>query len=322
MVGVFIESEDSKIKKTSIEAICYARDFAQSISAELVGFIFNNKNDNLFNEVAEYGLKKIYCLNNENEGFIDNQIQAKILALQLAQKNIHHIVFSGTVHGKVLAARTTIRCNLNAQTNKFSIINNPTALMVNNKFIRPVYSGKAFENLTSNSVANTFIINPNSYSISPSKVTHEQEEIKFNETSTSTKLINKIKTSDKISLTEATVVVSGGRGLKGPENWGMIEELAQLLNAATACSRPVADLHWRPHHEHVGQTGIQINPNFYIAIGISGAIQHLAGVNRSKFILVINIDPDAPFIKAADFAVIGDCFSVVPKLISAIKSKL
>jgi len=128
------------------------------------------------------------------------------------------------------------------------------------------------------------------------------------------------KESTKLSLTEAEIVVSGGRGLKGPENWGMIEELAELLGAATACSRPVADIDWRPHHEHVGQTGLAIRPNLYIAVGISGAIQHLAGVNGSKVIVVINTDPEAPFFKAADYGIVGDAFDVVPKLVEAARN--
>ncbi|HTI10988.1 MAG TPA: electron transfer flavoprotein subunit alpha/FixB family protein, partial [Puia sp.] len=133
------------------------------------------------------------------------------------------------------------------------------------------------------------------------------------------KVVSSTQASGQVPLTEAELVVSGGRGLKGPENWGMIEELAKLLGAATACSRPVADAHWRPHNEHVGQTGIAIAPNLYIAIGISGAIQHLAGVNRSKVIVVINKDPEAPFFKAADYGIVGDAFEVVPKMIEAVK---
>ena len=128
------------------------------------------------------------------------------------------------------------------------------------------------------------------------------------------------KNEGSISLTDAETVVSGGRGLKGPENWGMIEELAKALGAATACSRPVADANWRPHHEHVGQTGVAISPNLYIAVGISGAIQHLAGVNRSKTIVVINNDPEAPFFKAADYGIVGDAFQVMPKIIEAVKN--
>jgi electron transfer flavoprotein alpha subunit len=132
-------------------------------------------------------------------------------------------------------------------------------------------------------------------------------------------VVSTTQASGHVPLTEAEIVVSGGRGLKGPENWGMIEELAKTLGAATACSRPVADAHWRPHNEHVGQTGIAIAPNLYIAIGISGAIQHLAGVNRSKVIVVVNKDPEAPFFKAADYGIVGDAFEVVPKMIEAVK---
>jgi electron transfer flavoprotein alpha subunit len=162
-------------------------------------------------------------------------------------------------------------------------------------------------------------LNVNAFPISQTE--GQAEVVAFNATVDTPKIktINTSKTSGKVSLTEADIVVSAGRGLKGPENWGMVEELADTLGAALACSRPVADAHWRPHNEHVGQTGIAIAPNLYVAIGISGAIQHLAGVNRSKVIVVINKDPEAPFFKAADYGIVGDAFEVVPKLNQAIK---
>jgi electron transfer flavoprotein alpha subunit len=182
-----------------------------------------------------------------------------------------------------------------------------------------VFSGKAFANIAVNTDVKIIAINPNSYKIEAGEGT--AEVVAFNATvnDAKVKVTNVTKASGEVPLTEAEVVVSAGRGMKGPENWGMVEDLAKTLHAALACSRPVADAHWRPHNEHVGQTGIAIAPNLYIAIGISGAIQHLAGVNRSKVIVVINKDPEAPFFKAADYGIVGDAFEVVPKLTEAIK---
>ena len=184
---------------------------------------------------------------------------------------------------------------------------------------KTVFSGKAFANVALNTDIKIISLNPNSYKITESSGTAEVIQLNIAVENSKIKVSGISKTSGEVPLTEAEIVVSGGRGLKGPENWGMIEELAKLLHAATACSRPVADAHWRPHNEHVGQTGIAIAPNLYIAIGISGAIQHLAGVNRSKVIVVINKDPEAPFFKAADYGIVGDAFEVVPKLIEAVK---
>ena len=183
-----------------------------------------------------------------------------------------------------------------------------------------VFSGKAFANVSVNTPVKVISLNVNAFQIS-NKGTATAEVVPFNATvdAPKVKVTGTSKTSGAITLTEAETVVSAGRGLKGPENWAMVEELATLLGAGLACSRPVADAHWRPHNEHVGQTGIAIAPNLYIAIGISGAIQHLAGVNRSKVIVVINKDPEAPFFKAADYGVVGDAFEVVPKMIEAVK---
>jgi electron transfer flavoprotein alpha subunit len=183
-----------------------------------------------------------------------------------------------------------------------------------------VFSGKAFAHIAITSAQKVIAVNPNAFSIIAGEGTATVESLSVSIPASKVKVTATNKITGEVPLTEAEKVVSGGRGLKGPENWGMVEELAKLLGAATACSRPVADTHWRPHHEHVGQTGFAIAPNLYIAIGISGAIQHLAGVNRSKCIVVINKDPEAPFFKAADYGIVGDAFEVVPKIIEAVKA--
>ncbi len=182
-----------------------------------------------------------------------------------------------------------------------------------------VFSGKAFANIAVSTDVKIIALSPNAYQTIATEGTAEVVAFSATVDAPKVKVISVTKASGEVPLTEAEIVVSAGRGLKGPENWGMVEELAKTLHAATACSRPVADAHWRPHNEHVGQTGFAIAPNLYIAIGISGAIQHLAGVNRSKVIVVINKDPEAPFFKAADYGIVGDAFEIVPKMTEAIK---
>jgi electron transfer flavoprotein alpha subunit len=183
------------------------------------------------------------------------------------------------------------------------------------------FSGKAYADVTLSSDTKVLALMPNSYQLVErnTQVAIEAFSPSLQQTDFKTMVKEIVRAADKVSLPEAEIVVSGGRGLKGPENWGMVEELATLLGAATACSKPVSDAHWRPHSEHVGQTGIAVSPNLYIAIGISGAIQHLAGVSASKTIVVINKDPEAPFFKAADYGIVGDAFEVVPRLIAAVK---
>ena len=184
-----------------------------------------------------------------------------------------------------------------------------------------VFSGKAFAHVSINSDVKVITLTPNTFGVTKGEgsATVETLSVPFEDKDFGVKVVEVVKTTGAVPLSEAELVVSGGRGLKGPENWGLIENLADALGAATACSRPVADSHWRPHHEHVGQTGGTIRPNLYIAAGISGAIQHLAGVNGSKTIVVINKDPEAPFFKAADYGVLGDVFEVLPRLTEAVK---
>ncbi len=217
--------------------------------------------------------------------------------------------------GKAVAPRVSARL-------KAGLVSGAVALPdTSNGFVvkKNVFSGKAFANVKIETAVKIISVNPNSFQIKKTNGTASVEQLNIQVEAPKIKITSVNKVKGEVPLTEAEIVVSGGRGLKGPENWKIIEDLAHALHAATACSRPVADSGWRPHHEHVGQTGIQIAPDLYIAVGISGAIQHLAGVNRSKTIVVINKDAEAPFFKAADYGIIGDAFEIVPKLTEEIK---
>jgi electron transfer flavoprotein alpha subunit len=265
--------------------------------------------------LGKYGIKKVHQLNNETLNHVDAQVFAKLIAEAVTSMGADTVVFSHNQTGKAVAPRVAARL-------KAGIVAGASALPdTSNGFVvrKTVFSGKAFANVRIDSPVKVISLNPNSYHITAGEGSAELVQLNMAVDAPKVKITAVNKVSGEVPLTEADIVVSGGRGLKGPENWGILLDLAKELHAATACSRPVADAHWRPHHEHVGQTGIQIAPNLYIAIGISGAIQHLAGVNRSKVIVVINKDPESPFFKAADYGIIGDAFEVVPKLTEEIK---
>jgi electron transfer flavoprotein alpha subunit len=265
--------------------------------------------------LGKYGVKKIYHVADAQLQHLDSQVYAKVLAQVVDAANADIIIFSNNVDGKAVAPRLAARLKAGLVTGAVSLPDTANGFVVK----KSVFSGKAFANVNIASAKKIIALNPNAYKIEAGEGT--AEVVPFNATidAPKVKVTSATKASGDVPLTEAEVVVSAGRGMKGPENWGMIEDLAKALHAATACSRPVADAHWRPHNEHVGQTGIAIAPNLYIAIGISGAIQHLAGVNRSKVIVVINKDPEAPFFKAADYGIVGDAFEVVPKFTEAVK---
>ncbi|MFT5337242.1 MAG: electron transfer flavoprotein alpha subunit, partial [Luteibaculaceae bacterium] len=235
---------------------------------------------------------------------------------QATQNSANVLVFSHDFSGKTLASRVAVKfkAGLVAGAIDFPVMDNGFVVK------KSVFSGKAFAHSKVNTEVKVISILPNSFNKAenPVDVSVEDDANAYGDARVAVKSVRSTS-GDGISLSEAELVVSAGRGLKGPENWGMVDELAKLIGAATACSRPVADIGWRPHHEHVGQTGVAIRPNLYIAIGISGAIQHLAGVNGSKVIVVINKDPEAPFFKAADYGIVGDAFEVVPKFIEEIK---
>jgi electron transfer flavoprotein alpha subunit len=313
-VLIFVDHLDGHVKKASHEALTYGARLAEQSSDTAEAVVLGAVNEDLA-ALGKHGVKKVHHVQHENLSQFDSQVYTKVIAALAEQTGAKTIVFSNNSSGKSLAPRVAVRL-------KAGLVSGATALPeTSSGFVvrKNVFSGKAVANVAIETDTRVITLNVNAFTIEEKEGT--AEVVPFNTTVDSPKIktIDSTKTSGKVALTEADVVVSAGRGLKGPENWAMVEELADTLGAALACSRPVADAHWRPHNEHVGQTGIAIAPNLYIAIGISGAIQHLAGVNRSKVIVVINKDPEAPFFKAADYGIVGDAFEVVPKITSAIK---
>jgi len=313
-VLVFLDHADGHVKKASLEALSYGAAVAAKAGVAAEGIILGTVSKDLAG-LGKYGVKKIYQVKNESLNQLDAQAFTKILSQAISTIGAKIIVFSNNLSGKSIAPRLSARLKAGLVAGAVALPDTSNGFVVR----KNVFSGKAFANISVSTDIKIISLNPNSYSITTNEGTAEIADLAITVEPFKVKTVSVSKASGEVPLTEAEIVVSGGRGLKGPENWGMVEELAKLLHAATACSRPVADSHWRPHNEHVGQTGIAIAPNLYIAIGISGAIQHLAGVNRSKVIVVINKDPEAPFFKAADYGIVGDAFEVVPKMIEAVK---
>jgi electron transfer flavoprotein alpha subunit len=313
-VLVFIDHADGHVKKASLEAICYGAALAKQLASTADGIILGTVTEDL-PALGQYGLGKVFQVRDESLNQLDAQVATKVMAEILPSTGANIIIFSHNVDGKAIAPRLSARLKAALVTGAVALPDTSKGFIVR----KSVFSGKAFARIALNSDIKIISLNPNSFAITTAQGQANLEQLSPAIEKSKIKLNSINRSKGEVPLTEAEIVVSGGRGLKGPENWGMIEELAKLLHAATACSRPVADAHWRPHNEHVGQTGIAIAPNLYIAIGISGAIQHLAGVNRSKTIVVINKDPEAPFFKAADYGIVGDAFEVVPKIIEAVK---
>lgn len=313
-VLIFIDHADGHIKKASLEAMSYGAALAAKTGVDAEGILLGTVSEDLA-ALGKYGVKKVWQVNNESLNHLDAQVFTKVLAEAQQTIGAKVLVFPHNLSGKAVAPRLSAKLKAGLVAGAVALPDTGNGFVVR----KNVFSGKAFANIALNTDIKIISLNPNAYPVTQTGGTAAVEALNIAVEPFKVKIKNVNKASGEVPLTEAEIVVSGGRGLKGPENWGMIEELAKLLHAATACSRPVADAHWRPHNEHVGQTGIAIAPNLYIAIGISGAIQHLAGVNRSKVIVVINKDPEAPFFKAADYGIVGDAFEVVPKIIEAVK---
>ena len=314
MVLVFLDEADGHIKKSSFEAASYGVKLAETLSTTAEGIVLGNVNDDLA-ALGKYGLKKIHAVKNEALNNFDDEVFTHIIAEAAKNTDAKVIIFSNNFNGKAIAPRLSVRL-------KAGLVSGAVALPeTSNGFVvkKSVFSGKAFANVSIKTEIKIISLNANSYKVTEGEGSAEIVELNVEIPQSKVKIKEVKKIEGEIPLAEAEIVVSGGRGLKGPENWAIVTDLAKALGAATACSRPVSDSDWRPHHEHVGQTGLTIAPNLYIAIGISGAIQHLAGVNRSKTIVVINKDLEAPFFKAADYGIVRDAFEIVPKITEAVK---
>jgi electron transfer flavoprotein alpha subunit len=317
MVLVYIDQADQQIKKASLEALSYGAAIAQQLGISIEALVLGTLQDDLTN-LGKYGASKVHQLKNELLNSLDVKVHSTLIAAAAKKLNANVLVFAQNLNGRAIAPAVAVKLEAGIVTGACSLPNTTNGFEVT----KTVFSGKAFAHIKIETPIKVIAINQNSFGLVEFNTSTIIENIDLAIPNPSIKITKVEKIEGEIPLTEANLVVSGGRGLKGPENWGILLDLAKTLGAATACSRPVSDSDWRPHHEHVGQTGIQIAPNLYIAIGISGAIQHLAGVNRSKTIVVINKDPEAPFFKAADYGVVGDAFEIVPKLTAAvIKSK-
>jgi electron transfer flavoprotein alpha subunit len=313
-VLIFIDHSEGQIKKTSLEALSYGAALAAQTGTTAEGILLGTVSADLA-ALGKYGIKKVHQAAQDSLNALDAQVYAKIIADAASATGATVVVFSNNLSGKSIAPRVSVRLKAGFVSGAVALPETTNGFVVK----KNVFSGKAFAHIALNSPVKVIALNPNSYAVKEGEGTAGTAPLSVTAPTPKVKVVSATQATGEVPLTEAEIVVSGGRGLKGPENWGLVEDLAKALGAATACSRPVADAHWRPHHEHVGQTGIAIAPNLYIAIGISGAIQHLAGVNRSKVIVVINKDPEAPFFKAADYGIVGDAFEVVPKLTAAVK---
>ncbi|MEG0696202.1 electron transfer flavoprotein subunit alpha/FixB family protein [Algoriella sp.] len=310
-IFVYAESHDGKYKKAGLEAVAYGKATADVAGDTVTAIVFGNA---AADELYKYGASKVVKVSNDALAKFDANSFAKALA-EVAQGDV--VVLPSTNEGATIAPVLAYKTGASLVTNVEKAPKSVAPFTVERK----AFSGKGIETVAvSGKVVVTVLQNAFGTKENAVSGSEESATVSVSDADAKVKVLStELASTDKIDLKEAEIVVSAGRGLKGPENWGMIEELASVLGAATASSKPVADIGWRPHAEHVGQTGKAIAPNLYIAIGISGAIQHLAGVNGSKTIVVINNDAEAPFFKAADYGIVGDAFDVVPKFIEELK---
>ena len=316
-VLIYTETKNGQVKKSSLEAIQYGKQVANMIGGDAIALSINNSSAS---ELGNAGADKVLNIDNSELENFDPQKLVACVQSAANQVGAKVVVFAFDTSGRSIAPRLSARSGAGLVSGVTSLPDTSNGFSVK----KNVFSGKAYTTVSIHTEEKIIAIMPNSFQVELSDTTAPVEALSVDlsgvDSGLTVKGVTASGSGSSVPLPEAELVVSAGRGMKGPENWGMIEEMAEILGATTACSRPVADIGWRPHHEHVGQTGLAIRPNLYIAIGISGAIQHLAGVNQSKVIVVINKDPEAPFFKAADYGIVGDAFEVVPKLNEALRT--
>ena len=310
---IFAETdENGNFKKDALEIASYASQVSSENGGSLIALSFNASEPK---RLSNYGVQKTINAKNQELNNFDPEIYSNCISEIFKSENCDLLVLSSSSNSKYIGGILSVKIDAGYVTN---VISKPT-MGDRISVQRNTFTNKAFENVEIMKSKVILAISKNSYGLKENPINSEATETNFNISESRNKVKSVEKTSNKVTIADADIVVSGGRGLKGPENWHLIENLADILGGATACSKPVSDLGWRPHSEHVGQTGKPVSSNLYIAIGISGAIQHLAGVNSSKVKVVINTDPEAPFFKAADYGIVGDAFEVVPKLIDKLK---
>lgn len=313
-VLVYTESEEGKIKKIALEAVAYAKGIATQMGTSVTA-VSINAND--ISELGKYGASKVLQVSNDKLSKFNAEAYADVIAQAAKNEDAKVIVITSSANSKFLAPALAVNLEAGYVPNVIGLPESASPFKVKSN----VFTNKAFALTEIKTDRKIIGLGKNSYGLKENETsaTNETFSPNLDAHDFAMEIVSVDKATDKVTIADAEIVVSGGRGLKGPENWGMIEELAKTLGAATACSKPVSDMGWRPHSEHVGQTGKPVASNLYIAIGISGAIQHLAGINASKVKVVINNDPEAPFFKAADYGMVGDAFEIVPKLTEKLK---
>ena len=316
-VLVLVEHTDGIIKKKSFEAVQYAAEIAKKTGTNATALVLGTIAANELENLGTYGVQKVLHVADERLNELHARAYSSALIAAAQKEDSKIIIALHDINGRAVAPRVAVKLKAGMIAGALSYPDTDKGFVIK----KAVYSGKAFAfvNITSNVKVITLMANTFPLKQGEGKAVIEKVDVTFGDKDFGIKVKEVSKVTGEVSLADAELVVSGGRGMKGPENWGLIEDLAKELGAATACSRPVADAGWRPHHEHVGQTGGTVRPNLYIAVGISGAIQHLAGVNGSKNIVVINKDPEAPFFKAANYGVVGDAMEILPRLTEAVK---
>ena len=312
-VLVYTESEGGKFKKTALEVASYAKAVADKMGTSVTAITFNADDTSV---LGNHGVDKVLKVTNSQLESFNANAYASAIAQAVRNENAKVVIISSSADSKYLAPLLAVDLEAGYASNVVEAPSNTAPFTVK----RTAFTNKAFNMTTINTDVKLVGVSKNAFGVveNTASATAEDFSPSIPELGVSVESVDKV--TGKVTIADAEIVVSGGRGLKGPENWGMIEELPDVLGAATACSKPVSDLGWRPHSEHVGQTGKPVASNLYIAVGISGAIQHLAGINASKVKVVINTDPEAPFFKAADYGIVGDAFEVVPKLIENLKT--